>query len=177
MELFPSPPEMLIFLHEKMLTFTIWPQPRALKKWKEWRLPNILWGNFPGGSVVENPPANAGDTSSIPGSGRFHMLQSNYACALQQEKPLQWEACASQLDNNLRLPLLEKAHVQQWRLNTAKNTYIHTCICIYIYYQPGGTLHWGLFSMHEMLNESPQSPLFLSKPWILKKLLFSPSHI
>ena len=25
---------------------------------------------FPGGSVVGNPPANAGDTSSIPGSGR-----------------------------------------------------------------------------------------------------------
>ena len=26
---------------------------------------------FPGGSVVENLPANAGDTGSIPGSGRF----------------------------------------------------------------------------------------------------------
>ena len=25
---------------------------------------------FPGGSVVGNPPANAGDTSSIPGPGR-----------------------------------------------------------------------------------------------------------
>ena len=25
---------------------------------------------FPGGSVVKNPPANAGDTISIPGSGR-----------------------------------------------------------------------------------------------------------
>ena len=25
---------------------------------------------FPGGSVVKDPPANAGDTSSIPGSGR-----------------------------------------------------------------------------------------------------------
>ena len=27
------------------------------------------WG-FPGGSVVTNPPANARDTGSIPGSGR-----------------------------------------------------------------------------------------------------------
>ena len=27
--------------------------------------------NFPGGSVVKNPPANAGDTGLIPGSGRF----------------------------------------------------------------------------------------------------------
>ena len=26
--------------------------------------------NFPGGSVVKNPPANAGDLGSIPGSGR-----------------------------------------------------------------------------------------------------------
>ena len=33
----------------------------------------ILWG-VPGGSVVKNPPANAGDTDSIPG-------------APQQEKP------------------------------------------------------------------------------------------
>ena len=34
---------------------------------------NIIRG-FPGGSVVNNPPANAGDTrdlGSIPGSGRF----------------------------------------------------------------------------------------------------------
>ena len=26
---------------------------------------------FPDGSVVKNPPANAGDAGSIPGSGRF----------------------------------------------------------------------------------------------------------
>ena len=28
-----------------------------------------LMKGFPGGSVVKNPPANAGDTGSIPGSG------------------------------------------------------------------------------------------------------------
>ena len=32
---------------------------------------------FPGGSVVKNPPANAGDTGLIPGPGRSHMLRSN----------------------------------------------------------------------------------------------------
>ena len=32
---------------------------------------------FPGGPVVKNPPANAGDTGSIPGQGRSHMLQDN----------------------------------------------------------------------------------------------------
>ena len=34
-------------------------------------------GDFPGGAVVKNPPANAGDTGSIPGPGRSHMLWSN----------------------------------------------------------------------------------------------------
>ena len=33
--------------------------------------------DFPGGAVVKNPPANAGDTGSSPGPGRFHMPQSN----------------------------------------------------------------------------------------------------
>ena len=28
---------------------------------------------FPGGAVVKNPPANAGDTGSSPGPGRSHM--------------------------------------------------------------------------------------------------------
>ena len=35
-----------------------------------------LWG-FPGGAVVENLPANAGDTGSSPGLGRSHMPQSD----------------------------------------------------------------------------------------------------
>ena len=34
-------------------------------------------GDFPGGSVVRNPPANAGDTGSIPSLGRSYMPQSN----------------------------------------------------------------------------------------------------
>ena len=33
--------------------------------------------DVPGGAVVKNPPANAGDTGSSPGPGRSHMLQSN----------------------------------------------------------------------------------------------------
>ena len=32
---------------------------------------------FPGGTVVKNPPASAGDTGSSPGPGRSHMPQSN----------------------------------------------------------------------------------------------------
>ena len=33
--------------------------------------------DFPGGSVVKNLPASAGDTGSIPGLGRFHTPRSN----------------------------------------------------------------------------------------------------
>ena len=36
----------------------------------------ISW-DFPGGTVVKNPPANAGDTGLSPGLGRSHMPWSN----------------------------------------------------------------------------------------------------
>ena len=34
-------------------------------------------GDFPGGTVVKNLPASAGDTGSSPALGRSHMLRSN----------------------------------------------------------------------------------------------------
>ena len=34
-------------------------------------------GSFPGGSVVKNVPANAGDIGSISGPGRFHVPRDN----------------------------------------------------------------------------------------------------
>ena len=37
----------------------------------------FILGGFPGGTVVKNPPANAGDTGSSPSPGRSHMLWSN----------------------------------------------------------------------------------------------------
>ena len=36
----------------------------------------FFW-DFPGGAVVKNPPASAGDMGSIPGPGGSHMLWSN----------------------------------------------------------------------------------------------------
>ena len=44
------------------------PLKTGFKKW--------LW-SFPGGAVVEILPANAGDTGSSPGLGRYHMPRSN----------------------------------------------------------------------------------------------------
>ena len=37
----------------------------------------VRFGGFPGGAVVKNPPANAGDTGSSPGPGRSHIPWSN----------------------------------------------------------------------------------------------------
>ena len=37
----------------------------------------IKWNGFPGGAVVENLPANAGDMGSSPGLGGSHMPRSN----------------------------------------------------------------------------------------------------
>ena len=51
---------------------------------------------FPGGAVVKNPPANAGDTGSSPDLGRSHMPWSNYARAPQllSQCATTTEACA-----------------------------------------------------------------------------------
>ena len=37
----------------------------------------LHYGDFPGGAVLKNPPANAGDTGLSPGPGRSHMPRSN----------------------------------------------------------------------------------------------------
>ena len=41
------------------------------------KLKNKQNRDLPGGPVVKNLPANAGDTGLIPGLGRSHILQSN----------------------------------------------------------------------------------------------------
>ena len=43
--------------------------------------------DFPGGPVVKNLSANAGDTGSTPGPGRFHVPQGNEAWTPQLLNP------------------------------------------------------------------------------------------
>ena len=50
------------------LAGTVW-KSRFFKKYRK--------RGFPGGAVVENLPANAGDTGSSPGLGKSHMPWSN----------------------------------------------------------------------------------------------------
>ena len=42
-----------------------------------WVYLKFMARGFPGGTVVKNPPATAGDTGSSPGPGRSHMPRSN----------------------------------------------------------------------------------------------------
>ena len=83
--------------------------------------------------MVENPPANAGDTRSSPGLGRSHMLRSNWAREPQLLSLRVWSLCPATreaaivrgprapMKSGPRLPQLEKALAQKRRPNTAKN--------------------------------------------------------
>ena len=52
------------------------------------------WG-FPGGAVVENLPANAGDTGSSPGLGGSHMPWSGWAREPQLLGVRVWSLCST----------------------------------------------------------------------------------
>ena len=88
---------------------------------------------FPGGAVVENLPANAGDTGSSPGLGGSHMPRSNWAREPQLLSLRVWRLCSATreaatvrgprtvMKSGPRLLQLEKALAQKRRPNTAKN--------------------------------------------------------
>ena len=83
---------------------------------------------FPGGAVVENLPANAGDTGSSPGLGRSHMPWSNWAREPQllSLRSARREAAIvrgprTAMKSGPHLPQLEKALAQKRRPNTAIN--------------------------------------------------------
>ena len=93
----------------------------------------MKWRGFPGGAVVENLPAHAGDTGSSPGLGRSHMPRSNWAREPQLPSLRVWSLCSAAgeatrvrgprtaMKSGPRLPQLEKALAQKRRPNTAKN--------------------------------------------------------
>ena len=88
---------------------------------------------FPGGTVVENLPANAGDTDSSPGLVRSHMPRNNWAREPQLLSLCVWSLCSATreaaivrgprtaMKSGPRLLQLEKALAQKRRPNTAKN--------------------------------------------------------
>ena len=80
---------------------------------------------FPGGAVVENLPANAGDTGLSPGLGGSHMPWSNWAHELQLLSLSIWSLCSATSEAAIvrgpHSPQLEKTLTQKRRPNTAKN--------------------------------------------------------
>ena len=80
---------------------------------------------FPGGTVVENLPANAGHTGSSSGLGRSHMLQSSWAREPRLLSLHVWSLCSATreaaivrgprtaMKSGPRLPQLEKALAQK----------------------------------------------------------------
>ena len=93
----------------------------------------MLHQGFPGGAVVENLPANAGDTGSSPGLAGSHMPRSDWAREPQLLSLSVWSLCSATreaaimrgprivMKSGPRLPQLEKALAQKRRPNTAKN--------------------------------------------------------
>ena len=92
---------------------------------------------FPGGAVVENLPANAGDVGSGPGLGRSHVPRSGWAREPQLLSLRVWSLCSaageatmvrglrSAMRSGPHLPQLEKALAQRRRPSTAKNKLIN----------------------------------------------------
>ena len=79
--------------------------------------------------MVENLPANAGDTGSSPDLGRSRMPRSDWAREPQTTEPASLEPVLRNergpriaMKSGPRLPQLEKALAQKRRPNTAKNT-------------------------------------------------------
>ena len=78
----------VLYLFLIILTAALVPAVKSSKVANSFELPETLVGpnktfikkhqeSFPGGTVVKNPPANAGDMGSSPGPGRYHMPWSN----------------------------------------------------------------------------------------------------
>ena len=87
--------------------------------------------------MVENLPANAGDTGSSPGLGRSRMPWSNWAREPQLLSLRVWSLCSATgeaaiargprtaMKSGPHLPRLEKALAQKRRPNTAINQSIN----------------------------------------------------
>ena len=65
--------------------------------------------DFPGGSVVKNPPATAGDSNSVPGCGRSPGEGNG--------NPLQCSCLENSMDRGIRRATVHDVAKSQTRLN------------------------------------------------------------
>ena len=122
--------------NENTTTQNLWDAAKAVLRGKFMAIQSHLKKQekgFPGGTVVENLPANAGDTGLSPGLGRSHMPRSDWAREPQLLSLRVWSLCSATgeaaivrgprtaMKNGPHLPQLEKALTQKRRPNTAIN--------------------------------------------------------
>ena len=132
-----------IYLFKYLFIWLRWGQAGSLVEWinAEWTFEwikmeltsRVKIPGFPGGAVVENLPANAGDTGSSSGLWRSHMPRSNWAREPQLLSLCVWSLCSATreaaivrgprtaMTSGPRLPQLEKALAQKRGPNTAIN--------------------------------------------------------
>ena len=72
---------LFLWFKNKRETYDMWQKPTHYKAIIiQLKIKKKIWRGFLGGSVVKNPPANAGDTGLIPGPGGSRGPWSNWAC-------------------------------------------------------------------------------------------------
>ena len=78
---------------------------------------NLLWG-FPGSSDGKETACNAGDSGSIPGSGRAlgggHSNPLQYSCMKNPMDRGAWQATQSIRLQRVGLNWSDSAHIQKW---------------------------------------------------------------
>ena len=91
--------------------------------------------DFPGGPVVKNTSANAGDMVLIPDPGRFHMPKGNEnhvpqllsprsrAHTLRQENPLQWESLCTTTREEPPFPATIESWYAATKIQHGQNKY------------------------------------------------------
>ena len=73
---------------------------------------------FPGGSVVKNLPANAGNTGSVPGLGRSTREGNG--------TPLQYSCLENPMDREAWWATVHEVSKSQTQLSTHTHTHTHT---------------------------------------------------
>ena len=123
--------------NENTTTQNLWDAAKAVLRGKFITIKSYLKEqtscDFPGGAVVENMPADAGDTGSSPGLGGSHMPWSKWVrepqllsvcvsslCSATGEAAMVGGLCTA-MKSGPRLLQLEKALAQKRRPNTAIN--------------------------------------------------------
>ena len=117
-------------------TVGIWWKARLWHHWIFLKQPNIQWAvswvsgdsceDFPGGQVVKNLPANAGDMVSIPGLGSHAAEQWSPCTAtikpmLGNKKSHHREKLTHLIKSSPHSLKLEKTYLQQWKPRAPKN--------------------------------------------------------